>query len=547
MARFQRLACPSCGDALDVPTEHAQFFKCATCGATLEDTQYTAPTQQVSVSVADVFAATTLDATALTAYAARAGKVATRAGKVIAAIVTLSVLGSIGAGAYGVYRGVSAGTGVGGRGGFNMYNFANSALFAGEGSTSEVALAVGGPDKTHLIYVDLGATEQVRWDAALRDLLPTDASIASYERIVASPGQVLLTHHDGLYAFDRTDGTHLYKLGLSDSVTNICADCLRIFGGTRAAILTQDGRLRVWDVATGAEVWNKQLPGAVPRQLLDVGGNPAVAVDQPADREDRQRAVLTVFDIVTGEEVHTQAPRCDTDFPRTLGAYDQLVDLGASGYVWLGDCPQLWAPGADAPTWLIDHEAAAAIKPATFQPNPVVTAERIVFAVDDGVASMSRADGSFVVVERNELSTLTPVALVGDTIVAAERSSRGSRRWSLAGIDTTNPQGQAMQPAWQLALDGEPGDDGMITATEWIVHVTPAGVVVVQFDVGGGTLRFQVVDPATGIAAAPNTLELGGLMFAEVVGWRDGNLLLGADRHLQAIDPLTATIVAQAP
>ncbi len=547
MARFQRLACPSCGGALDVPARHEQFFTCATCGATLEDTQYKAPTPQVQLSVADVLSQSALDPALLTSYAVRAGRVATRAGKAIAAITTIGVLGGAGAGAYGVYRGVSdSGAGAADAGGFSMYGFTTSAMFPGEGAETEVALVVHGADGQRLIYVDLGAPEPVRWEAPLTALLPAEASIAAYERVVASSGQVLLTHEDGLYAFDRATGTAVYQIGLSDSVANNCAACLRVFG-ERAAVLTQDGVLRVWDVATGQGGWTVRLPGDVPRQLLDAGGNPAVVVDQPDDREDRQRALVTTFDVATGAEVFAQAPRCDSDFPMSITAYDEVVELGEGRYVWIDGCPQLWAPGAEAPLWSIPPDGAAAFDVTGVRDGVLVDGERLVVATNVGVVVMSAADGSFVSIGRDELADLEPVGLVGDMVIATEQSARGSRKWSLTGLALSNPDGQAAQPAWQIALDGEPGGDGLITSTEWIVGVTPAGVVVVQFDVNADSVRFQTVDPATGTAAPAVTLTLDDLLFAEFVGWREGNVVLGADQRLLTIDPATATIVSEAP
>ena len=550
MARFQRLACPSCGGALDVPTQHEQFFTCATCGATLEDTQYAAPTPQVSLSLADLLADNAVDTAALTSYAVRAGRTATRVGKIVAGVTTVAVLGGAGAGAYGIYRAVDTATTVADidDDGFAMYSFANSALFPGEGATSEVALIVNGPDDAHLLYVDLGAADPVRWDAALGQLLPSDASIASYERIVASSGHVLITVEDGLYAFDRATGTAQYQLGLADSVSNICDECLQVFSDTTAVALTQDGTLRAWDVATGSGGWSVPLPGDVPRQLLNIDGQPGVIVDQPDDRPDGQRAMLTVFDLANGSVLGEQAPRCSGDaFPWPLSAYDHLVPLGGGSYVWLGTCPQRWSPGASAPDWELPSNPLGPSFVSALTGGELLAGERLVFTTDSGVATIDVTDGSLAEIARDEIDRRHLIGVVGDMLVTTEHTSRGSGRWNVAGVDLTDPDGQAAGPAWSLPLEGEPGTDGSITSEEWLVGVTPAGVAVVQLDVDAGTVRTQVVDPATGAASAPAALTLDDMVFAEFVGWRNGNLLLGADNRLLAIDPATATIVTEAP
>lgn len=87
----------------------------------------------------------------------------------------------------------------------------------------------------------------------------------------------------------------------------------------------------------------------------------------------------------------------------------------------------------------------------------------------------------------------------------------------------------------------------MITRLAWLAGVTPAGIAAVQVDPDAGAVRMQMVDPTTGTATVPTSLAIDDLTFAEVVGWRNGNLILGADDKLLAIDPATATIVNQAP
>lgn len=552
MARFQRLACPSCGGALDVPTQHEQFFKCATCGATLEDTQYTAPTPQVSLSLADVLAENAIDTARLATYAVRAGRTATKLGKLVAGVTTVGVLGAAGAGAYGVYQAVDTATGAASGisgDGFAMYTFTNSAMFPGEGTTTEIATTINGPDDAHLLYVDLGAPEPLRWDAPLGNLLPASATIPSYERIVASAGQVLVTYENKLFAFDRTTGRALYQLGLSDSVSNICRDCLRIFGGRTAVALSEDGTLRAWDAATGGGGWSVPLEGIVPRQLLDIGGNPAVAVDQPDDREDGQDAILTVFDLADGTVLAEQAPRCRAGEYSwmTLHAYDHMIPLGDGSYVWLDDCVQRWMPGASEPAWEIPDDPQGPAYVDSLNGRELLAGDRLVIGASDGVAAISLADGRIVKVRRDEVSRRYLVALIDDIVVSAEYSSRGSGRWSLVGIDLTNPDGQASKPTWSVPLEGDPGEDSMITRLAWLAGVTPAGIAAVQVDPDAGAVRMQMVDPTTGTATVPTSLAIDDLTFAEVVGWRNGNLILGADDKLLAIDPATATIVNQAP
>lgn len=531
-----------------MPANHEQYFKCGTCGATLEDKYYKAPTQTVGVSVADAMAQAGLDQAVLTAYATRAARTASRAGRIVATLATVGVLGGTAVGAWGIYQSVDANLTAGG--GFKMYSFSNSALFPGEGDVSEIAVVIDGPDQEHLIYADLGAEAPVRWNVSLASLLPADASIPSYERIVASPGQVLITYQDRVYAFDRTTGAALYQLDLKDSISNICDDCLRILPGNRAAALSSDGTLQVWDAATGRNGWSMRLRGEAPRQLLDVEGNPAAIVGQPGAGPGEPSALVTVYSAADGSVVHTQAPRCDGEFfSRFISPYDHVVPLARGGYVWLGDCPQRWSAGATEADWVEVVPLDEAIgRPAFDNGRALVHGEQLVAATDAGYTMIDLGSGQLTNIARDEVTNATPIGVVGNMLVATEQSERGSRRWSVVGVDLTDPGGQAAQASWEFALTGDPGEDGFITDVEWIVGVVPAGVAVLAFDVDGAAgLRTQIVDPASGAASPATATPVTNLRFTEFIGWRDGNVLLGANHRLYAIDPATATVVAEAP
>lgn len=545
MARFQRLACPSCGGALDVPTKHEQFFKCATCGATLEDTQYTAPTQQVSVSLADVFAQAGLNENQLQSYAASATKAASKVALGIGLVVSLLAVGGVGFGVWAATKAVRTSTLGGDDGGFGIYSFANSELLADDGSIGEIALVTNGADGEHLIYVDLGAEEPVRWNTSIDAILPADASVAGYERLIASPTQVLTTLEDHLYAFDRSTGALTYEHGLPDSVVNYCANCLRVLGDTRVAALTAEGTLQVWDVATGTLAWSVNIPGNVPRQLLDVGGNPAVATET-----DESGGTLTIYDAATGVVAQRQALQCANDPTRHVAPYDRLIELGTGSYLWLGgifgECWQRWSPGGTAPDW----EVPMTLDPATNAPvsleaeDALVTETTVIVPSGTGFATIGVADGALRLFTRPDAGQIRPIALVGDTAVLIEYNSRGTGKWLLVGVNTADPSGAT---AWQLELEGDDGHDGSITSREWVVEATPAGIAIVDFDVNADLIRTRLVNPGTGTAGAPSSLTMDDLVFTELVGWRNGHVVIGADDRLVEIDPATATIVNSAP
>jgi hypothetical protein len=544
MARFQRLACPSCGGALDVPTQHDQFFKCATCGSTLEDTQYSAPTQAVSLSLADVLAQAGLNEIDLPSYAATATRAASRVALVAGLVVAALALGGVGVGVWAATRAVrNSALGTDDEG-FGIYGFTNSALLADDGQVAEVALVTNGADGEHLIYVDLGAAEPVRWNTPIAEILPADANVAGYERLIASETRVLMTLEDHLYAFDRTTGSLVYEHGLPDSVVNYCENCLRVLGGTHLAGLTAEGTLQVRDVATGALAWQTNVPGDVPRHLLDLGGNPAVAT-----KTDEQGEV-TVYHVGDGTVVQNQAVQCGAESSRQIHPFDPLIELDDGGYLWLGgifgDCLQRWSPSGTVPDW----EVPTPIDPQSNAPADLVAEEALVAGATvvlpsrGGFATVGLTDRSVELFERPDVSELRPIALVGDTVVLVEHNTRGTGRWLLVGVDIAEPSGT---PAWQLELDGNDGRDTSITGREWVVESTPAGIAIVEFDVDADRVRTRLVDPETGTAGAPATLTIDDLVFTELVGWRNGHVVIGADDRLLEIDPATATIVASAP
>jgi hypothetical protein len=546
MARFQRLACPSCGGALDVPTEHEQFFKCATCGSTLEDTQYTAPTQQVSLSLADVLAQAGLDEGALPSYAAAATKAVSRVALGIGIVVSVIAVGGVGIGVWGATRAVRTATVGDDDDGFGIYGFQHSALLTSDAAVGEVALVTNGADGEHLIYVDLGSDDPVRWNTAMAEILPADSNVSSYEYLLASPTRVLMTLEDHLYAFDRTTGSLVYEHGLPDAVVNYCENCLRVVGGSHLAGLTAEGTLQVWDVATGTRLWSTNVPGDVPRQLLDMGGNPAVAT-----KTDEQGGAVTVYDVADGTVAQRQPVQCGADeWTGQIHPYDRLVEVGDRGYLWLGGvfgkCLQRWTVGGTEPAW----QFPMPIDPASNSPIALVPEDAlvgdttVVLPSRTGFATVGVADGTVELFTRPDVSDLRPIALVGDTVVLIEHNSRGTGKWLLVGVDIAAPTGAA---AWQLELEGGDGSDGSITGRDWVVEATPAGIAIVEFDVDADQVRMRLVDPHTGAAGAPATLTVDDLVFTELVGWRNGHVVIGADDRLMEIDPATATIVNSAP
>jgi outer membrane protein assembly factor BamB len=549
MARFQRLACPSCGGALDVPTQHEQFFKCATCGSALEDTQYTAPTRQVSLSLADVLAQAGLDDGALPSYAATATKTVSRIARGIGIVVTLLLVGGIGIGVWATTRAVRTATiGDADDDGFGIYGFANSALVTDDGPVGEVALVTNGPDGERLIYVDLGSDDPVRWNTPIAEILPADASVAGYERLIASPTRVLMTFEDHLYAFDRATGSLVYEHGLPDAVVNYCQNCLRVLGDTHLAGLTAEGTLQVWDVATGVRRWSTNVPGDVPRHLLDAGGNPAVAT-----RTDDHGGAVTVYNVADGTVAQRQSVQCAGERTGQVHPFDRLVELDDGGYLWLGGispaCLQRWSVGGTAPDW----EAPMALDPVSNAPvalvadDAIVSGSTVVLPSRTGFATVDVSTGSVELFPRPDVRDQRPIALVGDTAVVVEYNSRGTGKWLLVGVNTAASADSAGAAAWQFELEGDDGSDGSITGREWVVESTPAGVAIVEFDVDASKVRTRLVDPETGTAGAPATLAIDDLVFTQLVGWRNGHVVIGADDRLIEIDPATAAIVQSAP
>ncbi len=547
MTRFQTLTCPNCGAPLSIPDEHQQYFRCDTCGMALEDTAYEEPTPTIHISVA----APGFDLDQLTAYTqtTRPPQVERRGGCVTLLVLLVLLVG--GGVALAVWQFSDAVDGaidtIDGQlpssDGYEIYSFASGhPLAAADESNDDLLLLARAADGQRVMYLDFDADPVTRWTTA-----SADAAVGAHDPVAATHGTVFVAAERYIYAFDRLTGTPQFTIGIPDVIAPYCTDCLRIFDGAEPTLtaLTSDGTLHAFRAETGAPRWSQRLPSDLTRQIIDIGGHPAVIAGTNGSD-----GVVRVFDTSSGEPRSEQVPAC-TDRGGRVTAVDRLLASTDGGFIWIGDdgfdgCAERWAPGATAPTW---HTMLPG-NPGVVQlqtDDAVLLGDHTVVPGRGALWLIGNDDGSVRVVERPETDEIVPISISTTTLFIAEHSARGSGTWSLVGIPLDDTR-----PIWQLALDGDILDpDSLVVPNQigWLAIPVDGSVVVMSVDDRAERVEFSLIDGATGTASTPVLLDVPAdpLGLSAIFDIDAGRVTLGINRGVVVVDATSGQIVDTAP
>jgi outer membrane protein assembly factor BamB len=548
--KFRVVDCPSCGAPLKMPRERKRLFQCEFCGTTLED--QTTPKERVTRRRPRVI----IHSTTVSQPPRDLPRGTSRTGPIIGCVLLgLIVLGVV------IFL-VSVGAPKVEKSGpsdqsdtLRVYGFALAHLMPTDNDTGPdiVGVTRNSDGTSRMVYVDFDADPHLRWQSEPLG----DGANYVHNKVVADRALIYMAYETTLVAFDRGDGTILWEATLSDEVSNICRDCLQIFDHWAVA-LTADGVLNGINVQTGEEAWSERLT-ATPRQLLNLAGKAAVL-----DEEDDVVGV-NVYDPATGALARRIVPQCPNEpfpnRPQTLGIYDPLLVSGDGRnlYVPIGSyrpgCIQSWDGATLTQVWQTTLPVEF-VRSLGREPH-LLTDEALYISDGHNLSLVNLLDGAYREVFSDEDHDLVPLAAQDGVLVALAERTRGTRRYSLWGLDTaTGSQRWEYIPEAQDLYDDRSSvvyddrssvvyDDGI-----WSAGVSLDKVIVLQAFSDPSFVNFAVLNLADGAQSGTNRFDLGdegSSYWMQVLGWRRDRVYLVLDSRLRAIDFMTAAELAAWP
>jgi outer membrane protein assembly factor BamB len=540
-ARIRSIDCPSCGAPLQMPTEGKHLFKCRYCGATLED--LTTSEQRQSGGPPTVVVRSARVASLPPAVAARPDRVGRLVGCIAATALVLGVVVALFA------SGVLAigGRGGGPAGGLRVYSFGLARLVpAGDESRPDVIGVTRNSDETdRMVYLDWEGERPLRWQS---EPLGEGADYL-YNPVVAGRQAVYMAYKTTLVALDRQAGDILWQGTLSDEVSNICRDCLGLFGDWLVA-LTADGVLNGIDATTGEPAWTVRL-NETPRQMMNLAGKPGVL-----DKVDGAVGI-NVYETATGTLVERLVPQCPNEVfendPQELSIYDPvLVSAGGTEFYvpiseWRPGCLQKWDAASLTMVWqaTMPEEAIDALdrEPYLLTGRELYTSDgHTLFLVD-------LADGACRPLFSDQDHNLAPLAAREGVLAVLAERTRGTRQYLLWGVD---PAAGVLR--WQLDPAAEEHDDGgsdvVYSEGIWTAALAEGQVLVLEAFSDPSVLSFTALRLSDGAHTGTSAFALGdddSSYWLQVLGWDDNRVYLEMDNRLWLMDATTGEEIARWP
>jgi len=352
----------------------------------------------------------------------------------------------------------------------------------------------GDQARTTVLYLE-GDTRRVRWESP-------QLSEATYLLQLAADAQhVYLADQTRLLALRRSDGSVAWERALSDTILNVCRDCLLVAGG-RVAALTQDGVLEVFDSASGAGAWRVRLT-ETPRQLVALGDALGVLDVSPDGRTDN---VLRLFALDDGRALPPAEAFC---LERAGGArrrhpwiYEPMFPAGDGQALYLmvqNDCAIKLGPRGEA-LWRTSLQGTPL--QSRGDAELLITPAAVYVGARGTIAALDARTGAMRVVAEVEDYTLVPLAARDGVLVVEATRSRGSQRVELWGLDEASGERR-----WGQVLIGSDRFVSRTDSGDWSGQLIPAGYALVQPGTDGALFQIAVLDLADGSALASATIS----------------------------------------
>ncbi|MEW5830782.1 MAG: PQQ-binding-like beta-propeller repeat protein [Chloroflexota bacterium] len=367
---------------------------------------------------------------------------------------------------------------------------------------------------------------------------------------MASDGErVYAAVEANLLAFDAGDGSPAWTAILPDKPDS-GEDNLILAGGL-VIVMTMDRSVQAYAADTGQLAWSRPLLSYA-RGLRVMDGR-LVLLDYVPDGYD-----LNVFllDPASGREERVIFPVCKSSdlWEENLDNDSGLVYDEAANALYLAfgssfGCIQRYDLGSGQLAWESRSDEAFNISFYGF--NHVQTPSTLYFGDQGRLFALDKQTGKLDLLTEDDSYDLAPLALDGETLVLRARRTKGSERFELWGLDPGSGE-----RTWQLVPeDAGPVDppnemSGLIDSDEsgWTWKLTPAGLLLIEFQAEPNQLVLKTFDPASGSSLGETAIpmkEVSGDFYSipTVIGWHGTEIYFILDTRIYALDVATGQLV----
>ncbi len=545
--------CPSCGAPIGLPQDGKRIFTCQFCGTTLED--QTTPQERETGSyprlvIQEAIGVPTsprpTQPTSLSPVAARRVRRVGGAAIVLGLIPALIAIGValfiVGIAIFGeptFLSGLFKGT---------IYRYGSVHLVAGEndGLPDVYAVARYPDDVNRMVYLDFDPKAVARWTSKPLGNGADYVNNAS----TTDPTQIYLAYDTTLTAFNRADGTNLWLVELSDRISNICRDCLQVFGN-RVVALTDDGHLSAYDTRSGETAWKVRL-NISPRWMQNLGDQ-VVVLDEGDDG-----VGINIYKPEDGERLQRIIPTCRNEiFPdvlQGLGIYDPVIvtpdgeHLLIPIYKYQPGCVQTWAATSLSQVGQISVPVdilAGMGKDFLFTQDAIyLSGENPEDEIE--VFQVNLADGSATALYHDPDYKLTPLDAQASTLTLLAQRTRGTSRFELRGVTPVS----GTEP-WVYEFTAEEPIESIVTSIDdqgaWYVAAGPGKILVLEAYADPAHAALAIINPQDGTILNSSSLQFDqgdSDYWLQVPGWTQERLFLVTGAQIRMVDTITGSQVA---
>lgn len=548
------IRCPSCGAPIGLPQGGTRIFVCQFCGTTLED--QTTPKERETGSYPRLVIQETIVAPTpprpiqQVSISPAAVRRARRIGGLAIGLGLIPALVGIGIGLFVVWIAVFGEPAfMSGLFKGKITSYGSVHLVAGEtdGLPDVYAVARYSDDANRMVYLDFDPEPTARWTS---EPLGNGATYVSNPS-AADPTQIFLAYETTLAALDRADGRILWLAELSDRVSNVCQDCLQVFG-ERVVALTDDGQLNAFDTRNGQTAWKVRLE-TTPRWMQNLGDR-VVVLDQGEDG-----VGINIYRPENGERLARILPTCPNqvfpDSPQGLGIYNSVIVTGDRAhllipiYQYKPGCIQTWEA---AGLTQVDQISVVDDVLSGLNKESLVTQDAIYLTRgtrENEILRVNLADGSYTSLYSDSDYKFTPLDAQDGTLTLLAQRDRGTTRYELRGMI----QDSAAAPwTYEFAAD-EPLDHVFPSIDDggnWYVAAAPGKILVLEAyaDPAHATLTFLNPQDGTTLVSTSLQFDQGDSDYRfQVWGWIQERLFLVTGKQIHMVDTTTGKQIAVWP
>lgn len=398
-------------------------------------------------------------------------------------------------------------------------------------------------DETRLLGRVSRADSKLAWKT---DPLPGDGYV---DALAGDNERVYAVVETDLLAFSAADGHLAWKTTLPDNLDS-GEDNLVVQDG-RVIVMTMDRSIQAYEAGTGNEVWSRPLLSYA--RGLRVMGKWLVILDYIGDEHDFN---IFLLDPADGSEEHIIFPSCKSDnsWEENLNDNSGIVyDSAANAlYLFFGSsfgCTQRYDLGNSQLTWETGSEDS--FNTSFYGFNYFQNPGTIYFGNNTRLLALDKQSGTLKLLFENDSYEMAPLALSGDTLLVLARRTKGSQRFELWGLDSASGE-----RTWQLIPENASPVDppyemsGLVDKSEsgWTWQLTPAGLLLIEFQAEPNQLVLTTYDPADGSNLGEKIVPMKHVTsdfysVPVVIGWHNNEMYFILDGKVYALDVVTGQLV----